>query len=216
MKNVIKMLVLTMCIAVAAPAATAQMSDKELKKELKAKADKESRKEAKKLEKEGWKVMPGKLSLEKQLMESKYAELDEDENGQKLYFIGTNQSVGGNYTAAKQIADSRARLELARAINSTIAEKIQETMSTKDFGEGDVESVSEFISANSAIVAAQLQGVMPVLEIYREGAKNTTEVMVLVKVNAAQALKNAKMAYRLELEKKSEKMAKDLDNILPY
>ena len=211
-----KLLVLAMCLAVAAPAATAQKTDKALKKELKAKADKDSRKEAKQLAKEGGKVMPGKLSLEKQLMESKYAELDENADGGKMYFIGTNQSVGGDYTAAKQIADSRARLEIARAVNSTIAEKIQETMSTKDFGEGDVESVGEFISANSGIVAAQLQGIMPVLEIYREGPKNTVEVMVLVKVNAAQALKNAKMAYRLELEKKSEKMAGDLDKILPY
>lgn len=216
MKNIMKIMVFALCLMVAAPAANAQKSDKELKKELKAKADKDSRKEAKKLEKDGWKVMPGKLPLEKQLMEAKYAELDENEDGTKRFFIGTNQAVGGNYSAAKQIADSRARLEIARAVNSTIAEKVKESQSTKDFGEGDIETIGEFISANTALVDAQLKGIMPVVEIYREGANKKVEVMVVVKADARQTLKNAKKAYREELEKKSAELAADIDKMLPY
>lgn len=207
---------LALLIALSGAQAYAQMSDKELKKELRERVDRDSKKSAKELTKEGWKVMPGKLPLEKQIAESKYTELDEDEGGEKRFFMGTHQAVGGNYTAAKQIADNRARVELAQSVYTAIAQKIEDQVANTDFGEGDMATIDEFVSANKSIVAAQLQGVVPVLEIYREKSKGQFEVRVMVTIEAQKALKAAKMGYYNELKNKSQKLADELDAILGY
>ncbi|MDL2231689.1 hypothetical protein LJB85_03010 [Porphyromonadaceae bacterium OttesenSCG-928-L07] len=211
-----KVLLVTLALAMACPVVYAQKSDKELKKELKAKADKDSRKTAKTLEKEGWKVMPGKLPLEKQIQESRYAEIDETETGERRFFIGTHQAVGGNYSAAKQIADSRAHAELAQSIYSVIAKKIEDQVASTDYGNRDLETIDEFVSASKTIISAQLSGITPVLEIYREAPKKQFEVMVSVKIDAEKALKMVKKGLYNELKAKSEKLAADLDAILPY
>lgn len=196
-------------------AAEAQSSDKQLKKDLKSKVEKDCRKTAKQLQKEGWKVMPGKLPMERQIQDSRYAELNEDKDGERLYLTGTHKTVGGNYSAAKKIADDRARMELAENINTTISGLIKGKLSSNDYGEKDIEVIDEFVSANKNLVSATLQGVFPVLEIYRE-KDGTVEVQVMVKTNAKDALKLAKKAYRDKLYQQSEQLAKELDKILPY
>lgn len=215
MKTIIKVFVCSLALLFAGSAVNAQSGDKQLKKDLKAKVEKDCRKTAKKLEKEGWKVMPGKLPLERQIQDSRFAELDKDKNGEKLYFTGTHQSIGGNYSAAKKIADDRARMELAEHINSTLSELIKGKLSNTDYGEKDIEVIDEFVSANKNLVSVALQGVFPVLEIYRE-KDDKVEVQVMVKTNAADALKLAKKAYRDKLYQQSADLAKELDAILPY
>lgn len=215
MKTMIKVFVCSLALLFAGSTVNAQSGDKQLKKDLKAKVEKDCRKTAKKLEKEGWKVMPGKLPLERQIQDSRYAELDKDKNGEKLYFTGTHQSVGGNYSAAKKIADDRARMELAEHISSTLSELIKGKLSNTDYGEKDIEVIDEFVSANKNLVSVALQGVFPVLEIYRE-KDDKVEVQVMVKTNAADALKLAKKAYRDKLYQQSADLAKELDAILPY
>lgn len=215
MKTMIKVFVCSLALLFAGSAVNAQSGDKQLKKDLKAKVEKDCRKTAKKLEKEGWKVMPGKLPLERQIQDSRFAELDKDKNGEKLYFTGTHQSIGGNYSAAKKIADDRARMELAEHINSTLSELIKGKLSNTDYGEKDIEVIDEFVSANKNLVSVALQGVFPVLEIYRE-KDDKVEVQVMVKTNAADALKLAKKAYRDKLYQQSADLAKELDAILPY
>lgn len=215
MKTMIKVFVCSLALLFAGSAVNAQSSDKQLKKDLKAKVEKDCRKTAKKLEKEGWKVMPGKLPLERQIQDSRFAELDKDKNGEKLYFTGTHQSIGGNYSAAKKIADDRARMELAEHISSTLSELIKGKLSNTDYGEKDIEVIDEFVSANKNLVSVALQGVFPVLEIYRE-KDDKVEVQVMVKTNAADALKLAKKAYRDKLYQQSADLAKELDAILPY
>lgn len=217
MKTTMKMLACMVALLFVVPAVSyAQKSDKELKKDAKSKVLRDNRKIAKQLTKEGWKVMPGKLSIERQLQEAQYAELDEMPDGQKRFFVGTHSAVGGNYSAAKQIADNRARLELAQSVNSQVAQKIKEQLANKDFGEGDIQLIDEFVSANQSLVSAQLNGVTPVLEIYRELDKGQNEVRVVVKMEAAKALKAAREALRPGLKEKAERLAEELDQVLPY
>lgn len=215
MKTMLKVFTCSLVLLFAFSTVNAQSSSKQLKKDLKAKVEKDCRKTAKQLEKDGWKVMPGKLPLERQIQDSRYAELDKDKNGEKLYFTGTHKSVGGNYSAAKKIADDRARMELAEHVSSTISELVKGKLSNTDYGEKDIEVIDEFVSANKNLVSVALQGVFPVLEIYRE-KDNKVEVQVMVKTNAAEALKIAKKAYRDKLYQQSEQLAKELDEILPY
>lgn len=215
MKTTIKVFICSLVLLFAYSSVDAQSSDKALKKDLKAKVEKDCRKTAKKLEKEGWKVMPGKLPLERQIQDSRYAELDKDKNGEKMYFTGTHKTIGGNYSAAKKIADDRARTELAGHISATISELIKGKLSSTDYGDKDIEVIDEFVSANKNLVSVALQGVFPVLEIYRE-KDDKTEVQVMVKTNAAEALKLAKKAYRDKLYQQSADLAKELDELLPY
>lgn len=215
MKTMIKVFICSLVLLFAYSTVDAQSSSKELKKDLKAKIEKDCRKTAKKLEKEGWKVMPGKLPLERQIQDSRYAELDKDKNGEKMYFTGTHKTIGGNYSAAKKIADDRARTELAGHISATISELIKGKLSSTDYGDKDIEVIDEFVSANKNLVSVALQGVFPVLEIYRE-KDDKTEVQVMVKTNAAEALKLAKKAYRDKLYQQSADLAKELDQLLPY
>lgn len=215
MKTTIKVFICSLVLLFAYSSIDAQSSDKTLKKDLKAKVEKDCRKTAKKLEKEGWKVMPGKLPLERQIQDSRYAELDKDKNGEKMYFTGTHKTIGGNYSAAKKIADDRARTELAGHISATISELIKGKLSSTDYGDKDIEVIDEFVSANKNLVSVALQGVFPVLEIYRE-KDDKTEVQVMVKTNAAEALKLAKKAYRNKLYQQSADLAKELDQLLPY
>lgn len=216
MKTIVRVLVCSLALMFAYASAEAQSSDKALKKDLKSKVEKDCRKTAKQLTKEGWKIMPGKLPMERQIQDSRYAELDKDQNGEKLYITGTHKATGGNYSAAKKIADERARMELAENINATFSGLVKAKLSSTDYGEGDIQTIDEFISTNKNLVTARLQGVYPVLEIFREKDKGVVEVQVMVKVNAAEALKLAKRAYRDELYNKSEDLAKELDNLLPY
>lgn len=215
MKTMHQLLISVVAVLLVCSTAQAQSSAKELKKDLKAKVEKDCRKTAKQLEKEGWKVMPGKLPLERQIQDSRYAELDTDNNGEKLYLTATHKAVGENYSAAKKIADDRAASELAERVSKTISEMIKGKLSSTDYGDGDIETIDEFISANKNLVSVSLEGVFPVLEIYRE-KDNKVEVQVMVKVNAAKALKAAKKAYRDKLYQQSADLAKELDELLPY
>ena len=91
---------------------TVKADDKELKKELSAKTSKDIRKEAKKLENDGWQIMPGKLPLEKQLEQSQIAQLRENDEGESFFIVGSASVVGGNYTIAKQMADNIFRAHI--------------------------------------------------------------------------------------------------------
>ncbi|MEG1936303.1 MAG: hypothetical protein RR908_03240 [Rikenellaceae bacterium] len=207
------MLVIAM-MAFFTEASFAQLSDKELKKDLKERVDKDARKEAKTLTKEGWKVMPGKLSIERQIQDAQYAALDIDENGEKLNFIGTHQAIGGNYSSAKQIADNRAHIEIANAIGKAITGKAQDQVSNRNLGDNDIELIDEYVSGNKSVVSSVLHGITPVLEIYRQLPDGKYEVMVTVSVNAHKALRDAKIALQAELKDKSQNIIDHLDKIL--
>ncbi len=212
-----KVLLGALALLVAVPVASmAQKSDRELRREVKADATRDNRKVAKQLRKEGWKVLPGKLPMDRQIEEAQYAELDELADGTKRFFVGAHQAIGGNYSAAEQIAKSRAMLELAQSVNIAVAQRVEGQLSNQDFGEGDIQLIDEFVSANSSLVAARLHGVTTVLEIYRELDKGQYEVRVVVKMDVEKALRAAREALRPGLREKSERLAAELDAILPY
>lgn len=215
MRTFVKIWMSTLVLVFAYSTLDAQSTNKQLKKDLKSKVERDCRKEAKRLQKEGWKVMPGKLSIERQIQEGRFSELNKDEDGNPLYFTATHQAKGGNYSAAQKIANDRARMGLAENISTTFSELVKEKLANTDYGEGDIETIDEFVSTNKNLVSLSLQGVLNVVEIYRESGK-MVEVQVMVKVKMADALKAAKKAYGDKLRQKSEKLAKELDEIVKY
>lgn len=215
MRTFVKIWISALVMVFAYSTLDAQSTNKQLKKDLKSKVERDCRKEAKRLQKEGWKVMPGKLSIERQIQEGRFSELNKDEDGNPLYFTATHQAKGGNYSAAQKIANDRARMGLAENISTTFSELVKEKLANTDYGEGDIETIDEFVSTNKNLVSLSLQGVLNVVEIYRESG-NMVEVQVMVKVKMADALKAAKKAYGDKLRQKSDKLAKELDEIVKY
>lgn len=117
--------------------------------------------------------------------------MNKDEDGNPLYFTATHQAKGGNYSAAQKIANDRARMGLAENISTTFSELVKEKLANTDYGEGDIETIDEFVSTNKNLVSLSLQGVLNVVEIYRESG-NMVEVQVMVKVKMADAHESGK------------------------
>ena len=193
---------------------SAQSSDKDLKKDLKSKITKECRKSAKQLEKDGWEVMPGMLLLERQIRDSRYAQLDKDEEGKDLNFVATHESQGGNYSMAKKIASSRALVDLAGQISTQVASVVENNTSNMNFGDGDLEFVGNCISSSKQKISAKLSGAKAVLDIFRINEDGMYEVRVMYVINASQSLNIAREIYRAELAKRSATLAGKVDEIL--
>lgn len=213
MKRIIKTLLLVLAIAIVAPSTPALANKKEqrqLKKELRKKADRESRKEAKTYTKEGWRTMAGALPLAKQLQASKYSSLMKDEQGNPLYVIAEHKAIGGNYSLAKEIAYSRASAELASNICNTIAQNSDDRKGQENLGEGDIDVLDEYLSVTKSVVTAQLRGVQPVVELYRELANGNVEVMTVLRLEADSAIKAAKKEVRETMKARADKLAEDM------
>ena len=79
--------------------------------------------EVKRYEKDGWKTMPGALSLSDQLMRSRKVQLEEDDEGDAKWQIGTATSIGTIYDAARMQAMTLAKAELSGLITTNLTEK---------------------------------------------------------------------------------------------
>lgn len=174
---------------------------------MRERVNRECVKTAKQMTKEGWRVMPGKLPLERQIQEARYAELDTNEDGGgRMNFIGTHQAIGGNYSAAKQICDTRARAE--------IAQQVKDQMSSRNLGDGDLELLDETLSASTTQIAAKLPSVTPIVEMYRELGGGKYEVHMVVSAPCKQTLKVVKQALVNDLKEKTETLAAEVDKML--
>ena len=97
-------------------------------KELNSRVDKTVAKEAKKLEKDGWKVRPGALPLEKQLEKSYMMQYEYDEDLYPKYIMGEATSVGENYDAAKMQAMELAKMNLAGQIQTEVTALVENSI----------------------------------------------------------------------------------------
>ena len=194
-------------------AAIAQSTNKELKKDLRSKIDRDCKKTAKKLTKEGWEVMPGKLSLERQIQNSRYAELAVMEDNKRQYFTATHSATGGNYSAAKKMVSSRALTELAEQVSSTITSIVDNNISNMNFGDNDLEIIDKCVSASKHTVASKLNGAIAVLDIFRQN-NNNCEVRVMYKLDVQNSILLAKNIYKEELKKESAELATKLDQLI--
>lgn len=192
----------------------AQSTTRELKKDLKSKVEKECRKTAKQLKKNGWLTMPGKLLIERQIQESRFAELEQNEDGEKKYFTSNQSVVGGNYSAAKKMATSRSIVELAEQISVKVASIVENNTSNLTLSPEDIEIIDKCIATSKQTVSTKLSGASPVLEIYKEMSNGTIKMQMMYKMNSENALKIAKNIYRAELEKETKSLSMKLDELL--
>ena len=189
---------------------------KQSKKELEQKATKAARKEAKKLTKEGWKVAPGALPLEKQLDKSYLMQYQYDADGFPQYIMAEAMSTGGNYDAAKMQALELAKQNLAGQIQTEITALIENTVANEQMDQSDAVSITRSVMASKNLISQSIGRVVPVVETYRVVNGNNREVLVRIAYSMDAAKAAAKKAIKEELEQKGDELHGKLDQLLGW
>jgi len=223
-----KLMMVAMALIVACSASFAEKSEqKEIrkerqeisklsKKELNAKVTKTTKKEAKRLKKEGWKVSPGALPIEKQLERSYLMEFEYDTNLYPKYIMANAQSIGENYDAAKTAATSLGITNLASQIQTEVTALVENTVGNQQLSANDAASITESVMASKNVISQSIGRVIPVVECYRQLKNGNKEVMVRFAYNGDMAKEAAKQAIRQDLEKKGEDLHEQLDKVLGF
>lgn len=187
---------------------------KQAKKELEAKVSKDIRKEAKRLKKGGWVVSPGALPLEKQLERSYLMQYEYDENFFPKYIMASAQSIGENYDAAKTTAVSLAKTNLAEQIQTEVTVLIENIVTNQQIAAEDALSLTETIKTSKSLINQSIGHVVTVVECYRVLDNKNREVLIRIAYDGKMAKEAAKRVLRQELERKGEKLRKELDHAL--
>ena len=187
---------------------------KQAKKELVAKVSKDIRKEAKRLKKGGWVVSPGALPLEKQLERSYLMQYEYDENLFPKYIMASAQSIGENYDAAKNTATSLAKTNLAEQIQTEVTVLIENIVTNQQLAAEDALSLTETIKTSKSLINQSIGHVVTVVECYRVLDNKNREVLIRIAYDGKMAKEAAKRVLRQELERKGEKLRKELDQAL--
>lgn len=186
------------------------------KKELNEKVDRSVKKEAKRLTKEGWKVKPGALPMEKQLERAYLMQFEYDENLFPKYIMGEASSVGENYDAAHNSALSLAITNLAGQIQTEVTALVENTVANRQLSPEEAASIVETVQASKNLISQSIGRTIPVMECYRINSKKNNEVLVRIAYNAEMAKEAAKKAVREELEQKGNNLHQQLDKVLGF
>lgn len=189
---------------------------KQSKKALEQKAGKIARKEAKQLKKEGWKVSPGALPLEKQIDKSLLMQYEFDSDGFPQYIMAEAMSIGGNYDAAKMQALELAKQNLAGQIQTEITALIENTVANEQLDQSDAVSITRSVMASKNLISQNIGRILPVVEAYRVVNTNQREVLVRIAYSMDAAKAAAKKAVKEDLEQKGENLHGKLDQLLGW
>lgn len=189
---------------------------KQTKKQLNEKASKAARQEAKRLKKEGWKVAPGGLPLEKQLDHSYLMQYEYEANGTPKYLMAEGMSTAGNFDAGKMQALELAKQNLAGQIQTEITALIENTVANDQSEKGEAVSLTRSVMASRNLITQSLGRVTPVVETYREFNNNSREVLVRIAYSMSEAKAVAKKAIKKELEQKGDSLHNKLDQLLGW
>ena len=181
--------------------------------EVNRKATKAARDEAKQLKKEGWKVTPGALPLDRQLDRSYMMQYEFDENLMPKYITGEAMSIGNNYDGAKMQALELAKQNLAGNIQTEVAALTENTVSNNQLSAEEAATVTKTISASKSIIAQNLGRTLTVVEAYRTLPNKNKEVLVRIAYSMEAAMETAKNAVRKSLEEQGEDLHEELDVI---
>lgn len=184
------------------------------KSELNEKASKAAKKEAKGYLKDGWKVAPGHLPLEKQLDRSYQMQYEFDESGYPKYLLSEAMSIGQNYDAAKMQAVELAKLALAGQLQSEIVALVESNVANEQLSQEQAVSVTETVMAGKNLISQNLGRVITVVECYRDMKNKNKEVRVLIAYHTSMAMEVAKNAVREELKKKGDELHDKLDDLM--
>lgn len=190
-----------------------QKQEKVLNKDLQKKAIKDARKQAKQLTKEGFRTPVGKLPLDKQIEAAWQKQAEMDTDGNPWWYIASSRAIGGNQSAASLQATNAAKLDLAGQIQTKVSQLIEAKVANDDLGQEEAASLSNIVAASKSMISATLGRTIPLVEVYRTLPNKNVEVQVTLGYSQQAATQTAIKAIRDELAKKSEELAKKLDEL---
>jgi hypothetical protein len=194
----------------------AQQSSKQLKKSIKKKAVKEARKEAKRFKKQGYKVSPGALPMEKQIETAWMRQYETAEDGYPLYIVASGNSVANTTSAAKLQATELAKLELAGSISTQVMALIESSIANEQLNSEDAASVTKTVAASKNIIAQELGRSLPLFEIYRTLDNKNIEVNVRIAYNSKKAEEIAQKTIKKKLEEETEIAHDKLEKLMNW
>ena len=213
MKSLLTIITLTLSLLIVLP--TFGQSEKQIKKEIKSKAIKQARKEAKKLKKEGFKVAPGQLPMEKQIENTWIKRYETDDKGLKKWFVADARAVGETHSAAKLQAYEVAKVNLAGQIGTEVAGLIETNIANAQLNAEEAASVTETVATFKSLVGSKMGRTSTLFEADKTIGKNT-EVFVTMAYSYEEALNMAKDIIKKEMKDKMKVQSEQLDTILDF
>jgi hypothetical protein len=213
MKKLFTVIVLILAVIIAIPAMS--QDSKQIKKDIEKKAMKDARKEAKKLEKEGFKVAPGQLPMDKQIEATWIKRYEMDDKGNKMWFISDARAVGETHSAAKMQANEVAKINLANQIGSEVAGLVETNIANAQLNAEDAASVTETVATFKSLVGAKIGRTSTFFEADRAIDKNT-EVFITIGYSYKDAVEMAKDIIRNEMKEKTKVQSEQIDQILDF
>jgi len=216
-----KLLLLSVCAIFFSASLFAQTSKKELKKEdreltkeVKEKAVRNARRDARKMKKEGWKVNPGTLPLDKLTENAWKKQLQTDEKGDPRYITADGDAVAKTKTAAELQAIEMGKLQLAGLIESNISALISGNIANAQLSTKDAASVTEIVASSKNLIATKLGYVNPFYKVYKNIGDNKVKVQVKLFYDTKQSLQIAKKVVRKELKDKLKLNEEKLEKLM--
>lgn len=214
MKKTIFILIALMIITIINPI-SAQQTDKELTKKLKTKAIRAARKEAKQYKKDGYYNVPGSPPLDMQLERSwKYYYMT-DEDGSPAYMTATGIAVGETHFAASIAAREMAKLTIAGAATSKVAEIINTNVANNPLNTEDAISVTKVVAAAKTLVAERLTSLETLVEMHKKIGKNV-EINIVLAFSSKVAKEIANNVIRKSLEEETNLLQGDIDKLMKF
>ncbi len=213
MKRIPSVIIIVMAVIMALPIMA--QSTKEIKKDIHKKAMKEARKEAKKLKKDGFKVAPGQLPMEKQIETTWIKRYETNDKGIKKWFVVDARAVGETHSAAKLQSYEVAKVNLAGQIGTEVAGLVETNIANAQLNAEDAASITETVATFKSIVGAKMGITTTFFEADRAIGKNT-EVFVTIGYDYENAMNQAKDIIRKELKAKTKIQSEQVDKMLDF
>lgn len=186
------------------------------KTELDKRASKAARAAAKTYAKQKWAVPVGALPLEKQLDKAYNMQYQFETADLPMYVMGEATAIGQNYDAAKMQALELAKINLAGQMQTEITALIESSVANEQISSTDAASISKSVMSSKSLISQTLGRVIPVVECYRDTNNGMKEVRVQVAYSYKAAADAARSIVKAELEKSSQNLAKQLDQVLGF
>lgn len=191
--------------------ANAQKVSQAAKEMATEKVSGDATKEAKVLKKEGWKVAPGALPLERQLERAYGLQYEFNEEGQPKYIFGDGKSIAESYDVAKMQALEVAKQDIVKRIESDLTGEVKMTLANQDIEPEEATSLLEIIQGSRSVFTQSMGNLLPVTESYRILKNKNTEVSIRVAYNYETIKKKAKEIVRKKAKERGEKLHQKLD-----
>ena len=211
-----KIIISILMLGIMLPAAhvSAQQTDREITRELKARAVKSARKESKRYTKEGWYVPPGSLPIDKVLERSWEKQILTDDKGDPRYITADGNAVAETKTAAEMQSIEMGKLQLAGLIETNISSLVSGNIGNAQLSTEEAASVTEVVQSAKNIIATELGYVNPMFKLYKNIGKDKIEAQVRLFYDTKQSLEIAKKVVRKELKDKLKTNEETLNKLM--